>query len=303
MFQTGGEKKHDNGDLTFMIALLAINVFWGASFIANVIALRSIGPIEIASIRFFIAAPLLFAITYLWKGKEIFKFDIKDLGTFILMALTGVTFQYVIQVSAQNYTSATDASLLVNTSVFFIMFLGAMFLKEKLTGWRVIGAVVGFIGVALLVSNGNLNIDLGGNALGDLMIIACAFLWAIYSIFGKSIASKYDPLTILNYVFIIGTIGFIPFYFLTPHVPITSIPMDAIGAILFLSLFCSIIAYLVYNIALEKMDASRVAVYIYFVPLSTIVLAALILHESMTMATIGGGLLVLLGMYIAEMKK
>ena len=75
MFQTGDAKKHENGDLGFMVALFAINVFWGASFVANVIALKSIGPIEIASIRFFIAAPLLFIITYLWKGKEIFKFD------------------------------------------------------------------------------------------------------------------------------------------------------------------------------------------------------------------------------------
>jgi drug/metabolite transporter (DMT)-like permease len=78
--------------------------------------------------------------------------------------------------------------------------------------------------------------------------------------------------------------------------------MDAIGAIVFLAIFCSIIAYLVYNIALERMDASQVGLYIYFVPLSTIILSWLILGETMTMATIGGGLMVLLGMYLAEIK-
>src|SRR5271157_2654156 len=292
----------NNEQFPFMIALFAINVFWGASFVANVIALKSIGPIEIASLRFFIAAPLLLIITYLWKGRKAFKFDVKDTGIFIIMALTGVTFQYVLQVSAQNYTTATNASLLVNTSVFFIMFLGAIFLKEKLTGWRITGAITGFAGVAILVSRGSFTFDIGGGTFGDILIIICAFLWAVYSIFGKRIASKYDPLTILNYVFIFGTIGLIPFYLLTPHVPVTSIPTDAIASIIFLALFCSIIAYLVYNIALEKMDASRVAVYIYFVPLSTIVLAALVLREPLTMATAGGGLMVLLGMYIAEMK-
>jgi uncharacterized membrane protein len=162
--------------------------------------------------------------------------------------------------------------------------------------------VPALLGVALLVSKGTLSFDLSGNAIGDLMIIVCAFLWSVYSIYGKNIASKYDPLTVLNYLFIIGTICLLPFYFLTPHVPVTAIPMDALAAIVFLALFCSIIAYLVYNIALERMDASRVALYIYFVPLSTIVLAWLILGETMTMASLGGGLMVLLGMYLAEIK-
>ncbi|HTY90815.1 MAG TPA: DMT family transporter [Methanocella sp.] len=295
------EVKRD-GQWPLMVALFAINVFWGGSFVANAIALKSIGPIEIASLRFFIATPLLAAITYLWKGKEIFKCDIKDLGAIIIMALTGVTLQYVIQVTAQEYTTATNASLLINTSVFFIIFLSALFLNEKLSRWRIAGSVIGFLGVAVLVSKGSLSFDLGGHALGDIMIIVCALLWSVYSIYGKKIASKYNPLTILNLIFIIGTICLVPFYLLTPHTAVTDIPLDAIGAIVFLAIFCSIIAYLAYNVALERMDASQVGVYIYFVPLSTIVLAWLILGETLTPATIGGGLMVLLGMYLAELK-
>lgn len=285
-----------------MLALFAINVFWGGSFVANAIALRSIGPIEIASLRFFLAAPLLLVIAYLWKGKSILIIDKKDLGTLFIMALTGVTIQYIIQVSAQDYTTATNASLLINTSVFFIIFLSAAFLKERLTAWRIIGPLIGFAGVALLVSKGTLSFDVGGGTTGDLLILASAFLWAVYSIYSKRLASRYHTLTILNYVFIIGAIGLIPFYLLTPHAPLTNLPLDAAASILFLALFCSIIAYLVYNMALEKMDASSVALYIYFVPLSTIVLAWLILGESMTIASIGGGLMVLLGMYLAEIE-
>ncbi|HEY3422797.1 MAG TPA: DMT family transporter [Methanocellaceae archaeon] len=294
-----GEHSKNEG-LPLIIGLLAINVFWGASFVANAIALQYIGPIEIASIRFFIAAPLLLIVTYLWKGKETFKFDKRDIPTFIILALTGVTFQYAIQVSAQEYTSATSASLLINTSVFFIMILGAVFLREKMTWYRIMGAVIGFIGVALLVTKGSLSLTMNDNSIGDLMIIACAFLWSVYTIYGKRIATKYHPIVILNYIFIIGAVGMLPFYFLTPHMPIQDVPLTAIAAILFLVVFCSIIAYLIYNIALEKMDTSKVAVYIYFVPLSTIILAALILHETLTMASAAGGIMVLVGMYLAE---
>jgi drug/metabolite transporter (DMT)-like permease len=93
-----------------------------------------------------------------------------------------------------------------------------------------------------------------------------------------------------------------PFYFLTPHADPMTIPMPALASILFLSVFCSIIAYLVYNVALETMDASQVAIFIYFVPLATIVLAWLVLGEGLTVASGIGGLLVLAGMWIAERK-
>jgi Predicted permease, DMT superfamily len=287
-------------DLSLMAGLLVINVFWGGSFIANAIALESIGPIEIASLRFFITAPLLFVVTMLWKGPGIFRIERKDLLPLAVMALTGVTLQYVLQVTAQRYTSAIDVSLLINTSTFFILLLGAMFLSEKLTPGRVIGAFIGFGGVALLVSGGTLAFSL--DQVGDLMILVCALLWAVYTIVGKKISGKYHPMTVLNYVFIIGTIGFIPFYALTSHADVSSIPLPAIGAILFLAIFCSIVAYLVYNVSLDRMDASRVGLFIYFVPLSTIVLAWLILGESLTLASGFGGLLVLAGMYIAERK-
>jgi drug/metabolite transporter (DMT)-like permease len=287
-------------DLPLIVGLFAINVFWGGSFIANAIALKSIGPIEIASLRFFIAAPILAVITLLWKGPGIFHIEKKDLLTLVAMAVTGVTLQYVIQVTAQSYTTAINASLLINTSTFFILFLGAMFLAEKLTTSRVIGAFIGFGGVALLVSGGTMAFNLG--QIGDLMIIVCAFLWAAYSIFGKKIAGKYHPLTVLNWVFILGTIGLIPFYFLTPHADPTTIPLSAWGSILFLAALCSIVAYLIYNVALETMEASRVALFIYLVPLATIVLAWLILGESLNLASGFGGLLVLAGMWIAEQK-
>mgnify|MGYP005831974099 CR=1 FL=1 len=300
MFHSSLKDLHNNNTMILMVGLLAINVFWGASFVANEIALRTIGPIEIATIRFLIAAPLLAVLTYLWKGPEIFKINRKDIKTLIILAITGVTVQYVLQVTAQDYTTATNASLLINTSVFFIMFLSSAFLGEKMSMLRITGATIGFAGVALLVSKGSLAFDIGGHVLGDGMIIICAFLWAIYSIYSKKISGRYHPLTILNYVFILGTIGFIPFYLMIPHGNVTDIPADALISILFLALFCSIIAYIIYNMALEKMQASTVAVYIYFVPLSTIVFAAILLNETLTTASGIGAALVLLGMYLAQ---
>ncbi|MGA9138915.1 MAG: DMT family transporter [Methanocella sp.] len=291
-----GEKPRN--DLPLIIGLFAINMFWGASFIANDIALRSILPIEIASLRFFIAAPLLAALALLWKGPGIFRMEKNDLPAIIVMAVTGVTLQYILQVTAQSYTTAINLSLILNLSTFFILFLGALFLGERLTASRVIGAFVGFGGVALLVSGGTLAFSLG--QVGDAVAVFCALLWAVYSIVGKKIAGKYHPLAILVWVFAIGAVCMMPFYVLTPHGGLSIIPVSAWGAILFLAVFCSIIAYLVYNLALETMDASQVALFIYLIPLATIILSWVILGKGLTLASGFGGLLVLAGMWIAE---
>ena len=300
MPDTGNQFK--KGGILLVLGLLAINVFWGASFIANAIALKYVGPIEIASVRFFIAVPILLVVTFLLKGKEIFKFDFKDAGLLLVIALTGVTFQYIVQVTAQEYTTATNVSLLINTSVFFIMFMGALWLGEKMTPARLIGAVVGFVGVAFLVTGGSLAFDLGGHVTGDIMALASGLMWAIYSICSKKLAPKYDPLVLLNYIFLVGAICMIPFYLVMPHTAIQDIPMTAMAAILFLAIFCSIIAYFVYNLALEKMEASSVALFIYIVPLATIILAILVLGEKLTFSAAIGGFLILAGMYLAERK-
>ncbi len=288
-------------DLPLFVGLFAINVFWGGSFVAVAEALDSgLGPVEIAALRFFIAAPLLAAVTLLWKGPGIFRIGRKDVPMLIGIAITGVTLQYVLQVTAQSYTTAINASLLINTSTFFILFLSAIFLAERLTAARIMGAFIGFGGVALLASKGTLAFSIG--QIGDAMIIFCAFLWAVYSILCKRIANRYHALTVLNWAFILGTIGLVPFYFLTPHVNLTAIPLPAFASIVFLAIFCSIVAYLIYNVALETMDASRVALFIYLVPLATIVLAWLIRGESLSPLGAFGGLLVLAGMWIAERK-
>ncbi len=120
---------------------------------------------------------------------------------------------------------------------------------------------------------------------------------------GKKISEKYSALTVLSYVFLFASIEFLPFYLMSPHTSMfefTPLTWESLG---FLTICCSLIAFLVYNFSLDKLSASTVAMTIYITPLSGVFLGgAVLLGESFTAYTLVGSLLIITGLYKAESK-
>lgn len=294
-----GTPKASGKEMWWLLAgLVVINAFWGASGVAIKEAYLQLGTIEILALRFALATPLLIAATLLWKGRKALKVDLKDIPYFALLATVGVTISFFLQVLSLNYTTASNFTLIFNLSTFFIIFLSAAVMGEKLTGNKLIGAVIAFAGLALIVTNGNFAIS--PHLLGDGIALLGTLAWAVYTVLGKRANEKYSALTVLNYVFIFGTIELLPLYLLSPHtslVAFTGLTWLSIG---FLTICCSLIAFLVYNYGLEKLPASTVAVFIYVMPLSGVLLAALVLGEVLTVFTLAGAALIIFGMILAE---
>lgn len=291
-------KNYGNGMWWLLAGLVVINAFWGASGVVIKEAYLQLGTIEILALRFALATPLLVAATLLWKGRKAFAVDLKDIPYFAGLATIGVTISFFLQVLSLDYTTATNFTLIFNLSTFFIIFLSAWLMGEKLTHNKLIGALVAFAGLALIVTNGNFGIS--PNFVGDGIALLGTLAWAVYTVLGKRANEKYSALTVLNYVFIFGTLELIPFYLLTPHTSpaaFTGLTWLSIG---FLSICCSLIAFLVYNYGLEKLPASTIAVFIYVMPLSGVLLAAIVLGEALTTYSLAGAALIIAGMILAE---
>ncbi|WP_424358061.1 DMT family transporter [Methanocella sp. MCL-LM] len=293
-----GSGKAGTGLWWLLVGLIVINAFWGASGVAIKEAYLQLGTVEILALRFAIATPLLIAATLLWKGRKAFAVELKDIPYFAALATIGVTLSFYLQVLSLDYTTATNFTLIFNLSTFFIIFLSAWLMGEKLTGNKIIGALVAFAGLALIVTNGNFS--LSPNFLGDGIALLGTLAWAVYTVLGKRANEKYSALTVLNYVFIFGTLELIPMYLLSPHIPITEFTVLTWLSMGFLSICCSLIAFLVYNYGLEKLPASTIAVFIYVMPLSGVLLAAIVLGEALTVYTLAGAALIIFGMIFAE---
>jgi drug/metabolite transporter (DMT)-like permease len=177
--------------------------------------------------------------------------------------------------------------------------MGAFLLGERLTRKKVMGAIVAFAGAFLIISGGRL--DLSSSHLpGDLMGIGSAIAFGLFTIASKRVSGKYDLMTILIFTFVFGVLELLPFYVLfTPMTPPTSLSVLSWSSILFLAVLCTVFAFFVYTHGLNRLKASDVAMSIYVTPLAGIILAIVLLGESLTAYTVGGTALIMAGMYLA----
>jgi drug/metabolite transporter (DMT)-like permease len=290
----------NEGMLWLVVGLIVINAFWGASGVAIKEAYGQLSTIEITTLRFVLATPLLIVATFLWKGRSAFHIDLKDIPYMVMLATVGISLSFFMQVWSLDYTTATNFTLIFNLSTFVIIFLSIGMFGEKLTGNKIIGALLAFLGLALITTNGNFGIS--PHLVGDGIALAGTMFWALYTVLGKRMNEKYSALTVLNYVFLFASLELIPFYLITPHTSPLAFDATTWIALGFLTICCSLVAFLVYNYGLEKLPASTVALFIYVMPLSGVLLASVVLGESLTVYTLVGALLIMYGIYRAESK-
>jgi drug/metabolite transporter (DMT)-like permease len=278
--------------------LVLVMVLWGGSFIASKVGLDSLYPVEMATLRFAIATPVLLLITILLYGVKSLHVKGKDLPVLIVMAMTGVTLQYIVQFIAMTYTSVTNTALLINMGTFFVIIPSVLLLKVKFTADNTLGVIIAFLGAGLVATNGN--IALSVNLIGDGLVLICAAFWATYILIGNRLAGKYSVLTQLNYIFIIGFLGLLPFYFLTPHHDIASLGTVSWVSLLYLAIICSVVAYFFFNDAIIKIGPSQTAIYQYFEPMFAIIFAILLLQEPFTIYIGLGAVLIIAGIAMAD---
>ncbi len=269
---------------------------WGGSFIAIKIGVENIPPISLAFLRFAIASPFMLILSMIWKRSRI---NIKELPMLIAIALTGVTLLYILQFTGVKYTSATNASLLINTNVLFIAIFSWIFLKEPFSYRKLAGVLLGFAGAVLVILNGSLSLSL--SSIGDILIIFSAICWAIYSILGKKMLKNYDAFSLTTYAFIIGTILFIPFIY--KDIWRLEISFTEWLIILYLSLICSVFAYVAWYYVLEKANATEVAIFLNLIPVFAMIMAHFILGEKITPYTLIGAVFIIYAIYLAISNK
>lgn len=273
-------------------------IFWGASFIATKFLLEEISPETIISLRLILAIILLTVVALI--NKSDFTINLKNHLRIFLLAAVAV-FHLWIQITGLKYTTAAKTGWIIGTAPIFIALLGFLFLKEKLNSVRIYGIMIAFIGLLLLVGNGNpLNIDLVKNT-GDFLVLFSSFTWGVYSIINKKISLNYSPLLTILYLFLLMALIIIPFSFNKQAIN-SVIHLSFVGwiSILFLGLLCSGVSYVIWAYSLREMDSAKVGAYLYLEPFVTVLTAWLFLKEEITILMILSGLIIIFGVYLVN---
>ncbi len=281
-------------------ALFTVSM-WGGSFIATKIAVQQISPVALIWLRFGIGVVILALVVV--QRRQLRLPAARDLGYFALLGFLGITFHQALQAYGLVTAQASTTAWIVATIPVFTALLGWLVLKEKL-GWvKALGIGLAAGGVLLVVSHGNLAGIFDGSfgTPGDVLILISAPNWAVFSVLSRRGLRQHPPAWMMLWVMGIG-------WLLSNPMLLAGGGLAGLGqlnpagwlAVLFLGVICSGVGYIFWYDALAVLPATQVGAFIYLEPLVTVVVAALMLGEPVTWASLVGGVIILLGVSLVQ---
>ena len=287
-----------NQKITGHLFALFTTLVWGSCFVLTKVMLKAFTPIQIIPLRMGLAYLALWALR-----PKMLKLPWKDELMFILIGITGGSVYFFLQNTAAAYTSAANVSILVSMSPIITVILAQFFSRrgEKLGKWVYIGAVVAIAGVIMVVLNGTLTFHL--SPLGDLLALAAALMWAIYSILIKKYTERYDNFLVTRRVFLWAFLTAVPLMLITDGMPSLTPLFTQPGILLswlFLGVFGNAVCFALWNIAFKNLGVVITNNYLYATPFVTVVVGWLLLGEKISLMSILGAVLITLGVIFAN---
>lgn len=273
-------------------------VIWGTTFISTKVLLQDFTPVEILFFRFLLGlAALYIACPRLLRGTTLIQE-----GFLALAGLSGVTLYYLFENISLTYTTASNVGVIVSTAPFFTVLLSHLLRQgDKLTVTFLTGFLFAIAGIGLITFTDISQLHL--NPFGDFLAVTAAALWAVYSVVMKKVNSYgYPILLITRRIFLYGLLFMLPALFRLPFSPDISRMREpaALGNFLYLSIGACAACFAIWNYALKLLGTMTASVYIYAIPVITILASSLLLQEAMTPSVILGTLLTLAGLLISE---
>lgn len=268
-------------DLARLLALAAI---WGASFLFMRVAAPALGPAATADLRMLIAGTAL-AGYFAWL-----RFAVgwrRWAGQYFLVGAFNSAAPFLLYSYAALELSAGAMAVINATSPLFAALLGAAFLGERLAARRVVGLLLGMAGVAL-VSRPS-----GGSALAVGAALGAALSYALSAVYLRRWAREVPARAMAAGTQLAGGVLLLP---LAAAFPPAALPAPIVWLnVLALGLLCSGLAYLLYFRLIADMGATQALSVTYLIPIFGLLWGALFLGEPLSIAMLGGGLLVIAG--------
>ena len=291
-----------NKNLKAHIALLAVNVFYGANYsIAKISLPEYIQPAGYILLR--TGASLLLYIAFLlviMRGQSL-RISKADIFRFIICGITGVAVNQVLFFEGLARTSPVHAALILTSNPLLVLVAAAFLIKEKITWRKFTGIFLGISGAVLLIVYGN-EVTIGyGTMQGDLFILLNSMSYAIYLVMVKPLMKKYNPMLVVTWVFLFGMIFTIPFgYGEFSQVQWSAMPTHVVWSVIYVIIFATFLAYLFNTYALKTVSPAVVSYYIYIQPLIAAFIAYFLEEEKLTTLHLVSCLLIFSGVFLVS---
>jgi drug/metabolite transporter (DMT)-like permease len=290
------------GDRAAYLMLTGMAICFGGTWVAGAVAVDAAPPFTIAAIRFGVASILLFAWARL-SGRPLSPFRAGDWPLAIGLGVTAIAGYNWLFLTGLTLAPASDGAIIVpGLAPVFTLVLAGIFLQERLGARGIIGLVVAAVGLFLVVDPGGTADD--RRLLGDLLFIAGALCWGVYSVLARIASRRFDAVSTTLYGIAIGTVILIPPALLEGGAQqVAAAPAEALFGIAYLAVFGTVAAFVLLNLGVARIGAARASAFALLVPIVGVLSSVALLSESLGPLTLLGGAVVLAGLWLVEHRR
>ncbi|HEX9423240.1 MAG TPA: EamA family transporter [Pyrinomonadaceae bacterium] len=281
---------------------LLLCCIWGSTWLFIKLGLNDLPPLTFAGIRFVIAAIILFSLI---AGRRVpLPRKRRDL---LLLALTGVlsfSLNYGLVFWGEQYISSGLAALLQSMLPAFGLIIAHYYLpRERMTLPRMLGVLLGVLGVAVIFSN-QLQVSGPGALWGSAALVVSAFCAAYANVLVKTYGLNLQPSVLAGGQMVFGLIPL-----MLIGIPLEGNPLKfhwtpiALISLLYLAIVGTVIAFLLYYWLMHNMDVTKTMLIALVTPVVAVVLGMLILKEELNWRTLVGGVMIMSGIGLIVVRK
>ena len=286
--------------------LLLHTVLSAGSYLCGKAALREIPALPLGLLRFLGASALLAPILLRVRPPGQRLPPRGDWPRLLVLAFVVVPVSQGFFLTGLALSTAAHAALLYTLTPLFVLLLAQALLREFPGVRTAIGTLVALAGTLYVLAWRGLDLS-RGPLVGDLLLLVAVVAWALYTAEGRGLVTTHGPIAVIAWTLIAGTAMYLPIGAASLVVPgamhrILHASRGAWLGVVYLVLVTSVVAYLLWYWALAHLPAARVAVFTNLQPLATAVLAHLFLGEHVTPQFVGGALVVISGVVLAQLR-
>ncbi len=282
----------------FCLPMIAVMI-WSLNITVTRYVADYISPISISFYRWLVAFIILtpFILPKAWKQRTLIKTHFVQ---FAVLSAFGMVLYQGLSYSAAHHTTATNMGIINAFVPVFTIIVSMLILKEIPNRFAVIGSALSFLGLLYVMGQGNfLSLLSLGQHIGDIVMVFAVFFYAFYGVFLKKWQLQV-PLLLSLYI----QIGFALIYHLPFILWLGLDPIDSQNglSVLYAGVFPSLIAPLLWMIAVQQIGPNRTSIFMNLMPIFTAIIANIWLNEAWTIYHTIGGIVILIGIILAQKK-
>jgi drug/metabolite transporter (DMT)-like permease len=272
------------------------NTIYGLNYvIAKGIMPDFLMPKAIIFIRVIITVLVLWIIHLLLPSEKVEK---RDMFKLAICAFFGVAINQILFFEGLNLSTPINASIIITSIPVMILVFAHFILKERITGVKVAGIVLGASGALIVILSAGDSDFQASTLLGNFMIFINSMSWALYLVLIKPLMEKYNSFTVMKWVFLYGLIIVTPFTVNSfASANFAEIPINIWMSLMFVVFGATILAYFLNNYSLKKVSPSINGIYIYIQPLIAAIVSIAFGKDKLSVTDVISALLIMAGVY------